>query len=692
MFKNFRFTIRMKLITFLMLIGLIPAIVVGILSLNQATKAVEDEAFAKLEMFSNFMGDTFTAFFDDRLDDVNQLAARNVLREGMQFYRDDANNPFNADYLYQLNRFAVFAEESAAKYGYTAVHLENAAGDVLYTTNPAYNGLNIAHRGYFQAAVKQVVEWSEYEYSDIINTNYIAVASPVTSPVDGTVIGVVSVVIGEDTIQHILQADTGIIGETADVYLVDQSGLLLTNTMKNGYSTDAALKQTVSSKLISEASKSIANKNIGTSVHGEYKDYLGVDVIGQIEVVHFGENAVGLAVEVDQSEAFKNVDVIKNFLLIVLAISAIITAIVGFFIANSLARPIQRVQGILEQVGNNDLTVRADVDSSDEIGQMANDLNITLDQLNESLSSVKQAVENVSHGSEEIAAGNQDLSQRTEEQAASLEQISATIEEITSSMEASSSNANEADNLSQRTLATVRQGEEVVAHLQASMEDITRGSGEIAEIISTVNDIAFQTNLLALNAAVEAARAGEQGRGFAVVASEVRNLAGRSAEAAKEIEALIKESIAQVDRGNQQMGETQRVLADIVENTQRTTDIVGEISASLGEQNIAASDIRKAIEELNQVTQQNASLVEEIASSSENMSGEAIELARLVSVFHLNDDRVGGPALTGPSSRAKKLAAPASKRSVAAKKKDIFKQDRFESDDFDFDEKDFEKF
>ena len=699
MFKNMKITIKMKLIVFFLLIGLVPAITIGVLSLNQASTAVEDEAYSKLELFAGFTNDSFNSFFDVRLADVEQLAARNVIRDGLQAYVNDGNNFNNEEFRFQMDRFAVFAEESMAQYAHNAVILINTNGDVIYTTNPALEGSNLSNRAYFQEAMRNNVQWSEYEYSDIIDENYISVAAPVLTQGTDTVIGVISLIITGDEIEAMLHEKISVIGETADVYLVNSDGLLLTNTVSGQYADGAALKHSLSTDIIKSSVQNIKSSNYGSIENGLYDDYTGVPVIGELAVVRLGEEAVGLIIEIDQDEAFKNINTIRNFVLAILGISVPIIGVAGIAIANTFSRPIFRVQQVLSQVGNNDLTAQADVSSNDEIGQMAEDLNTTIYKLNESLNQVKQAVENVSHGSEEIAAGNQDLSQRTEEQASSLEEIASTIEEITSSMEASSSNAIEADNLSKRTLETVQDGENVVANLQESMVEITKGSREISEIIATVNDIAFQTNLLALNAAVEAARAGEQGRGFAVVASEVRNLAGRSAEAAKEIEKLIKNSIEKVDRGNEQMKDTQRVLNAIVDNTKKTTDVVGEISASLREQTFAATDIRKAIDELNQVTQQNASLVEEIASSSENMSSEAITLAKLVSIFKLNSDSNSNnsPVSRKPvnATKARMVAEPKrlpATKQIASAKKDSYKKDKFESDEYDFNEQDFEKF
>ncbi|MGF7186221.1 methyl-accepting chemotaxis protein [Desulfitispora alkaliphila] len=621
---------------------------------------------------------------------MQQLAARNVLRNGLTALVNDNLNFNNEVWVGNINNFASFAQNSIESYDYTAVHLTLANGDVIFTTNPAYEDLNISHRGYFQNAMSNQLAWSEYEYSDIINTNYIAVAQPVYAVGSNEIIGIVSVVVDDMTIQNMLHENAYLIGETADVYLVDEEGLLLTNTLRGEHTNNAALNQSIDSEATRMAASLIQSGNIGAYDYGEYNDYGGEPVIGEVRAVGLGEEIVGLVIEIDQTEAYAAVSRIQAFMLIVLAVATPLIATIGYTIANSIARPIIKIQEVLGKVGQNDLRVKADIKSNDEVGMMATDLNVTIENLNKSLNQVKMATNNVQYGTEEIATGNQDLSQRTEEQASSLEEIASTIEEITSSMDMSSANATEADNLSQRTLETVQQGEEVVGNLKESMIEITNGSKEISEIISTVNDIAFQTNLLALNAAVEAARAGEQGRGFAVVAAEVRNLAGRSADAAKEIETLIKASIDRVDRGNQEMDDTQKVLNAIVENTRKTTDVVGEIAASLREQTTSAADIRIAIDELNQATQQNASLVEEIASASENMSSEAIDLNELVSRFKLNPDTESS-TLSANQKGSTKPSAPRGFNDISNRKKS--NQVDNDIDDMDnFSDVDFEKF
>lgn len=350
---------------------------------------------------------------------------------------------------------------------------------------------------------------------------------------------------------------------------------------------------------------------------------------------HWGAVRLGIPTAVVANLKNSTVKAIAIIAVILIIVSLLISYVFVRTFINPIKTLVQKIKSLAEQGG--DLTQRMEVKSKDEIGELSTWFNLFMDKLHDIISQVKQSSNLVATAANETSMGNQDLSQRTEEQASSLEEISSTIEEVTASLHNSTESANDADSNSKATLQIVVKGEEVVNELYVAMQEITKGSHEIAEIIAKVNDIAFQTNLLALNAAVEAARAGEQGRGFAVVAAEVRNLAGRTAESAKEVEGLIKESISKVERGNELMEQTATVLSDIVTNTQKTTEVITEIASTTREQSAAAGDIKTAVEQLNQVTQQNASLVEEIAGSSETVSNEAEELSALVGKFKVNE-------------------------------------------------------
>jgi len=276
------------------------------------------------------------------------------------------------------------------------------------------------------------------------------------------------------------------------------------------------------------------------------------------------------------------------------------------------------------------------------------------DALMRVVSTVRQNAESVATASAQIAQGNADLSQRTEEQASTLQQTAASMEELGSTVKLNADNAKQANQLAHGASDIAVKGGEVVSQVVATMAEINSSSKRIADIIGVIDGIAFQTNILALNAAVEAARAGEQGRGFAVVAGEVRNLAQRSAEAAKEIKALITASVERVDQGSALVDRAGTTMTEVVNSIRRVTDIMGEISAASSEQSSGVSQVGDAVVQMDQATQQNAALVEESAAAAESLRSQALQMVQVVAVFRLD-----AQADARPATVAAKPAAPA---------------------------------
>ncbi|SHH44838.1 methyl-accepting chemotaxis protein [Massilia sp. CF038] len=353
--------------------------------------------------------------------------------------------------------------------------------------------------------------------------------------------------------------------------------------------------------------------------------------------------------QLDKFVAYQNEEMVKagqdasaqtqrtQLMIMVLAgVAALLSLVVAVFATRSITTPLKEAVGVAQRVANGDLTSDIHVSSSDETGQMMEALRHMNASLIKIVAQVRSGTDSIAEASAEIASGNMDLSSRTEQQANSLGQTSSSMRELTSTVQQNADNARQANQLAAKASEVAARGGSVVSHVVDTMGSITASSKKIVDIIGVIDGIAFQTNILALNAAVEAARAGEQGRGFAVVAAEVRNLAQRSAGAAKEIKALIGDSVDKVREGSTLVEQAGVTMEEVVASVRRVTDIMGEITSASQEQSVGIAHVNTTILEMDETTQQNAALVEEAAAAAASMQDQAAGLARVVSVFKLD--------------------------------------------------------
>ncbi|AVS66701.1 chemotaxis protein [Paracidovorax avenae] len=345
------------------------------------------------------------------------------------------------------------------------------------------------------------------------------------------------------------------------------------------------------------------------------------------------------------------------------ALAVVVALLLSLWVTRSITRPIARAVDVARAVAAGDLTQRIEIHARDEVGLLLESLRDMNTALATVVSRVRQGSESVASASMQIAQGNSDLSSRTESQASALEETAASMEELGSTVAQNADNARQANQLAQASSGVAEQGGAVVAQVVDTMKGISESSRRISDIINVIDGIAFQTNILALNAAVEAARAGEQGRGFAVVAGEVRSLAQRSAGAAKEIKELITASVERVESGAQLADRAGSTMTEVVGSIRRVTDIMGEISAASSEQSAGVAQVGEAVTQMDQTTQQNAALVEEMAAAASSLRSQAQDLVQAVSVFRLASDTPQAAVAVAPSV----AVAPAVSAPVAAR-------------------------
>jgi methyl-accepting chemotaxis protein-1 (serine sensor receptor) len=330
-----------------------------------------------------------------------------------------------------------------------------------------------------------------------------------------------------------------------------------------------------------------------------------------------------------------------QIMLLVIAICVGLLIFVSFLIIRMISAAVNTCAEVADNIASGNLDNEIISTSTDELGQLLGSLDKMQTNLTEVVGKIQATSSSVKTGADEMSEGNANLSRRTEEQASNLQETASSMEEMSSTVKQNADNAGEANQLAMAARDQAEKGGNVVSQAVTAMNEINASSKKISDIIGVIDEIAFQTNLLALNASVEAARAGDQGRGFAVVASEVRNLAGRSATAAKEIKDLIVDSAGKVEDGSRLVNESGEMLEEIVNGVKKVTDIVGEIAAASQEQSAGIDQVNKAVMQLDEMTQQNAALVEEASAASESMGAQADDMNQMMSFFTIGQDKQG---------------------------------------------------
>lgn len=427
-----------------------------------------------------------------------------------------------------------------------------------------------------------------------------------------------------------------LVGGTATIFMGDTR--VATNVMKEDGTRAVGTK--------------LARGPVYDAVFGQGKSYRGeADILGTPYFTaydpiknHAGEVVGVLYVGIDKNELFSSTKKILSSITVTVILFGLVICLLSIYLVRKIVmEPVMQGFGIAQEIARGNLSNDIATDRRDELGELFEALDLMQAKLTEVIQGIRNGARDVSESARQVGLGNVELSQRTQEQASSLEEVASSIEQMTGTVDQNADHAREANLLVQAAREQADGGSQTATNAITAMNLIDESSQKIGNIIGVINEIAFQTNLLALNAAVEAARAGEHGRGFAVVAGEVRNLAGRCTAAAKEIKGLIQDSLAKVHDGTRLVNETGQALEEITLEVRKVSDIVADIATASQEQSAGIAQINKALLQLDEMTQQNASLVEEAAAASESMEAQANELNNLVDYFKVEEQETNEP-------------------------------------------------
>ncbi|MGI5891479.1 MAG: methyl-accepting chemotaxis protein [Bacillota bacterium] len=607
-------SIKARMVFFIVILVAAMVAAFTVIAINMSTKDIKDSTNRALIEISAQGGKAIAELVDGYYSELNSLNG-NPLFDNIE-----------------ANKQQIFA-------WFNKVSSQNDNKD-LYITNKAgisyKDGRNLANQEFFQKAIKGENNITRPIIDKENKTMTLVVAAPLKNS-SNQIIG--TIIAEKDAYILTEKIDDMKFVEGSRAFMMSQDGVTIAcnlidlvlnedsdiENLKNGDQSLAALVELEKKMLAGES-------GVGQYLFLGQEEYMGYSPVG--------DTGWGIALTSPASEIFKNIDDLRNFMLILCAAFIVVGVLIAFFIAKSISMPIEASVQHAGMLAKGDFSIeipQATMKRKDEIGQLARAFDSLASSLNEVMANISVAADQVAAGSRQVSDSSLALSQGAAEQASAIEELTTSIEQISTQTRQNADNANEASELAERTKLNAEKGNEQMVDMLKSMEDINSSSNNISKIIKVIDDIAFQTNILSLNAAVEAARAGQHGKGFAVVAEEVRNLAARSANAAKETTDMIENSIKKVEHGTKITQVTSNALKEIFEQIQKVSTLINEIAVASNEQSVGIEQINQGIMQVSTVIQENSATSEEGASASEELSSQAELLKKQIRLFKLKD-------------------------------------------------------
>ncbi len=648
--------ISKKILISMLLVGVLPLIVITIIVNNKVSNQLEYEAFAKLEAVQKLKHHQISKYFSDI---EHQLKSIVITKDFIDAYSklkefhikmevgQDQSYPVKSEGYTKIHKsINKYFKKVLNDFGYYDIFMICAEhGHVMFTVaKEADLGTNLAYGKYKNTNLaklwRKVVNTKSVQYVDFepyapSNDEPASFVGVPAYDEQEKIIGVYAIQVSIKKINSIMQERTGL-GKTGETYLVGIDKKMRSDSFidKKGHSVNASFAGTIAKNGVD--TKAVREVIKGKKGERIIKNYNKDTVLSVYSPIKFGDITWAIVAEIDKTEALAAKDKLLKIIFAVLALAIFIIIFFALFISNAISKPLIKMKNDLtNSIKDNDLTMQIKVKTGDEIAELGNSFNSFKNNIRDIVEKVRQNAQDINNSTNEVSAGSEDLAVRTNEQSASVTETSSTIEEFVSLLKLNLTNARDVSTSMTSLSKDVNNNTELVKSVTGTMSEINESSQKINKIVSVINDISFQTNLLALNAAVEAARAGDAGRGFAVVASEVRNLAGKTAESSKSIETIVKSNVESTQKGIELVGKMSQFFNTITQKILELVNKVEQINANSNEQTTGVEQISVAINQLENVINQNAALVEELSATAKTMKFNSIELTESVSVFKI---------------------------------------------------------